>query len=261
MGKKKYLIIFIILLLAGGTVLYLHMKAKQAEKEIPNNKMAEVPTPEPEKVPDLGIKMVIDSGHGGFDPGKVNADGIIEKDINLQIAIKLKEKLEQQGIEIIMTRDTDKGMYEETSKSKKMDDLNNRCRLIGETEPLCTISIHQNSFPDESVYGPQVFYYHDSESSAQLAQLVQESLNTNLNIEKPRETKNNQSYYLLKKSPSTTIIVECGFLSNANEAEKLTTEDYQNQIADAIVCGVMEYIKEQSVQKESSVDSAAFFDK
>lgn len=252
MGKKKYLIIFFIFLLAGCTMLCLHMKAKMNEKETENEEVTEMPTPEPENVPDLGIKMVIDSGHGGFDPGKVNADGVVEKDINLQIALKLKEKLEQQGIEITMTRDTDKGMYEETSKSKKMEDLNNRCQLIAETEPLCTISIHQNSFPDESVYGPQVFYYHDSESSAQLAQFVQESLNTDLNIEKPRETKNNQSYYLLKKSSSTTIIVECGFLSNASEAQKLTTEDYQNQIADAILDGVMKYVNEQSMQNGSA---------
>lgn len=250
MRKKTYFIVFIILLFTGCAVFCLHMKNRNAERE--KNEAAELLIPEPEEVPDLGIKMIVDSGHGGFDPGKVNADGIVEKDINLQIALKLRDRLEQQGIEIIMTRDSDKGMYEETSKSKKMEDLNNRCQLIAETEPLCTISIHQNSFPDESVYGPQVFYYHDSESSAQLAQFVQESLNTNLNIEKPRETKNNQSYYLLKKSPSTTIIVECGFLSNPDEAEKLTTENYQNQIADAILTGVMKYVEKMPMQNESS---------
>lgn len=250
MRKKTYFIVSIILLFTGCAVFCLHMKNRNAERE--KNEAAELLIPEPEEVPDLGIKMIVDSGHGGFDPGKVNADGIVEKDINLQIALKLRDRLEQQGIEIIMTRDSDKGMYEETSKSKKMEDLNNRCQLIAETEPLCTISIHQNSFPDESVYGPQVFYYHDSESSAQLAQFVQESLNTNLNIEKPRETKNNQSYYLLKKSPSTTIIVECGFLSNPDEAEKLTTENYQNQIADAILTGVMKYVEKMPMQNESS---------
>lgn len=250
MREKTYFIVFIILLFTSCAVFCLHMKNRNAERE--KNEAAELLIPEPEEVPDLGIKMIIDSGHGGFDPGKVNADGIVEKDINLQIALKLRDRLEQQGIEIIMTRDSDKGMYEETSKSKKMEDLNNRCQLIAETEPLCTISIHQNSFPDESVYGPQVFYYHDSESSAQLAQFVQESLNTNLNIEKPRETKNNQSYYLLKKSPSTTIIVECGFLSNPDEAEKLTTENYQNQIADAILTGVMKYVEKMPMQNESS---------
>ncbi len=204
----------------------------------------------------LGMKIVIDPGHGGFDPGKVNADGVIEKDINLQVALKLKEELEAQGIEVIMTRDSDKGMYAETSKSKKTEDLKNRCALIEQTAPVCTISIHQNSFPDESVYGPQVFYYHTSEESAQLAQIVQDSLNQNLVIEKPREIKNNESYYMLKKSSSTTIIVECGFLSNPTEAQKLSGEEYQGQIAEAIRIGVMEYLVPLLSEKETTPQSS-----
>ena len=257
MGRKKYLVILLLVLLAGGIFLFLHMKGnakKNAENEKQEEEEEQLVEAEPE-VKSLGIKMVIDSGHGGFDPGKVNSDGMIEKDINLQIAMKLKTELESQGIEVIMTRDSDKGLYEETSKSKKMEDLQNRCKLIEETEPICTISIHQNSFPDETVYGPQVFYYHTSESSAQLAQLVQDSLNTNLAIEKPRETKNNQSYYMLKKSPSTTIIVECGFLSNPTEAQKLSSEDYQAQIAAAIRQGVMEYVTPLLAGNEQSGQS------
>lgn len=243
MRRKRCWIFAIGIFLAVGAVVCLYRKEKSVTNEYAElEDTIEKEKEEEPEVPSLGIKMVIDSGHGGFDPGKVNADGVVEKEINLQIAMKLKEELENQGIEIILTRDSDKGMYEETSKSKKMDDLNNRCHLIGETEPLCTISIHQNSFPDETVYGPQVFYYHESESSAQLAELVQNSLNTNLAVEKPREMKNNQSYYLLKKSPSTTIIVECGFLSNEEDAAKLITEDYQWQVAQAICDGVMEYV-------------------
>lgn len=242
MSRRQYRILFFILLLAGSIVLCLHMKnriGKQEKEDQQEEVSQEEEEPEAEN---LGVTVVIDSGHGGFDPGKVNGDGVIEKEINLQIAKKLREELERQGVTIVMTRESDMGMYEETSKSKKMEDLNNRCALIGETEPICVISIHQNSYPDETVYGPQVFYYHESEPSARLAQLVQDSLNENLEIEKPRETKNNQSYYLLKKSPATTIIVECGFLSNPEEAEKLTTEEYQNQIAAAICMGAMEYI-------------------
>lgn len=267
MGRKKYIVILLLVLLAGGIFLFLHMKGK-AEKNV-EDEIQELDAEQPEEekeVKSLGVKVVIDSGHGGFDPGKVNSDGMIEKDINLQIAMKLKAELESQGIEVIMTRDSDKGLYEETSRSKKMEDLENRCKLIGETEPICTVSIHQNSFPDETVYGPQVFYYHTSESSAQLAQLVQDSLNTNLAIEKPRETKNNQSYYMLKKSPSTTIIVECGFLSNPTEAQKLSSEDYQAQIAAAIRQGVMEYVtpllpgneqSEQSTDNSSASESSS----
>lgn len=243
MRRRQCWFFTIVIFLAIGAVVCLYKKGKNMTNEHTElEETVEKENVEEPEVPSLGIKMVIDSGHGGFDPGKVNADGVVEKDINLQIAMKLKEELENQGIEIVLTRDSDKGMYEETSKSKKMDDLNNRCHLIGETEPLCTISIHQNSFPDETVYGPQVFYYHESESSAQLAELVQNSLNTRLEVEKPRETKNNQSYYLLKKSPSTTIIVECGFLSNGEDAAKLVTEEYQWQVAQAICDGVMGYV-------------------
>lgn len=245
MGRIRKLLI-ILLISAGAFFLIFQMtkgdKKNKEEGETQPLEGADQISQEEEPVRSLGIRMVIDPGHGGFDPGKVNAEGMIEKDINLQIALTLKEELEAQGIEIIMTRDSDKGLYAETSKSKKNEDLKNRCSLIEETDPVCTISIHQNSFPDETVYGPQVFYYHTSEESAQLAGFVQESLNTNLAIEKPREIKNNESYYMLKKSPSTTIIVECGFLSCPAEAQKLVSEDYQAQVAAAIREGVMEYL-------------------
>ena len=118
MGRKKYIVILLLVLLAGGIFLFLHMKGK-AEKNV-EDEIQELDAEQPEEekeVKSLGVKVVIDSGHGGFDPGKVNSDGMIEKDINLQIAMKLKAELESQGIEVIMTRDSDKGLDEETSRS------------------------------------------------------------------------------------------------------------------------------------------------
>lgn len=255
MKKRIWLIIPLILLITFTVWKAAANKKEEVTLKESQNEEQEAESQEEQKEEpkSLGMKIVLDPGHGGFDPGKVNTDGMIEKDINLQIALKLKEELEAQGIEVIMTRDSDKGLYAETSKSKKTEDLKNRCTLIEQTAPVCTISIHQNSFPDESVYGPQVFYYHTSEESAQLAQIVQNSLNQNLAIEKPREIKNNESYYMLKKSPSTTIIVECGFLSNPTEAQKLSGEEYQGQIAEAIRLGVMEYVTSMMPEGESAL--------
>lgn len=186
--------------------------------------------------------VVIDAGHGGIDPGKVSADGIVEKEINLQIALKLKEELEKKGILAVMTRETDEGLYSETVKGKKSDDMKKRCRIIEETSPVCTISIHQNSFEDSRVLGPQVFYYHTSEEGKLLAEQIQRVLNTELEVEKPREEKENSTYYILRRSPSVTVLVECGFLSNAEEAKKLTQEQYQKKIAKGIGTAVENYV-------------------
>lgn len=187
--------------------------------------------------------IVLDPGHGGTDPGKVNQDGIAEKDINLQIALLLKEELESHDISVVLTRESDAGLYEEDSKAKKSEDMRNRCTLIQKNDPVCTISIHQNSYQDASVYGPQVFFYHSSAKGRELAELLQSELNAGLQIEKPREAKENTDYYILKRSTSTTVLVECGFLSNENEAYLLTTEEYQRKVARSICLGLLTWLK------------------
>ena len=197
--------------------------------------------------------IVIDAGHGGVDPGKISGDGVLEKDINLQIAYKLKRELESQGIRVVMTRDDDMGLYQDDTKAKKSEDMKNRCKVIEETNPACTISIHQNSFTDSSVHGPQVFYYHGSEEGKQLAGILQAHLNEKLAIEKPRQIKEDNTYYILKRSISVTVLVECGFLSNPKEAQLLTSEDYQQKIAEAICDGVMECMEKHSLSLPAAV--------
>lgn len=187
--------------------------------------------------------VVIDAGHGGFDPGKVSGDGVLEKDINLQIANKLKKELEGHGIFVVMTRKADVGLYQEQSKGKKSEDMRNRCKVIEEADPVCTVSIHQNSFTDTSVYGPQVFYYHTSEEGKVLADTIQAGLNGDLEIAKPREEKENHDYYILKRSSSVTVLVECGFLSNPKEAQLLASEDYQKKIAKSICGGIIVWLE------------------
>lgn len=191
-------------------------------------------------------KVVIDAGHGGFDSGKVGVGNILEKEVNLEIAKKVQERLEKNGIGTIMTRESDEGLYDEGEENKKQQDMKRRCAVINESGADLAVSIHQNSYTEEYVCGPQIFYYETSQKGKELAQILQETLNHNLEIDRPREIKANDTYYILKKTEIPTVIVECGFLSNTNEAEKLTSEEYQMQVADAICKGIRQYLREQA---------------
>ena len=186
--------------------------------------------------------IVIDAGHGGNDPGKIGINKALEKDINLSIAQKLKVLLESQGYEVVMTRTTSEGLYQPGSRNMKVEDMHKRCNIITEAMPVFTVSIHQNSYPEEYVNGAQVFYYKQSPEGEALAKKIQSSMIARLD---PGVEKANDSYYMLKKTPTPTVIVECGFLSNWEEAEKLCTEEYQNKVAWAIHMGIMQYLSER----------------
>lgn len=186
--------------------------------------------------------VVIDAGHGGNDPGKVGINNALEKDINLSIAIMLKKMLEAEDIEVIMTRESDKGLYDENSNNKKAQDMKNRCEIISNANSVVTVSIHQNSYHEEYVNGAQVFYYKHSENAKALAEIIQKQLQSHVQPDNKRAAKNNTSYYLLKKTDATAVIVECGFLSNYEEASKLVNEDYQQKLAWAIHLGILQYI-------------------
>lgn len=186
--------------------------------------------------------IVIDAGHGGIDPGKVGINGVEEKKINLEIAMRLKRMLEAENIEVVMTRMDDDGLYSAGASNKKVEDMRKRCDIITESMPQFTVSIHQNSYPEEYVKGAQVFYYGDSKEGEELAKILQASLVERLDPENHRVAKANESYYLLKRTPTPTVIVECGFLSNSQEAEFLSTPEYQERAAWAIHMGIMQYL-------------------
>ena len=188
--------------------------------------------------------VVLDSGHGGDDPGKIGANGVKEKDINLAIARLLKKKLEKQGILVVMTREGEDDLSDPGAVNAKVQDLQRRVQLIHEKKPDCVISIHQNSYPDAAVKGAQVFYYTGSMGSETLASGIQDQLVRGLDPENHRKVKANDSYYLLKKTKGTIVIVECGFLSNQAEAEKLCDEEYQDRIAWLIHKGILRYLKQ-----------------
>lgn len=190
--------------------------------------------------------VVIDAGHGGNDPGKIGVDDSLEKELNLIIAKKVQKLLEQQDVEVVMTRESDAGLYEEQTSNKKVQDMKNRCALINETQPDCVVSIHQNSYHEEYVTGAQVFYYGTSQEGQRLAETIQEKLISHVDPENHRQAKANESYYLLKKTEVPIVIVECGFLSNWEEAKKLQEDSYQNKIAWAVSMGILSYLGERA---------------
>ena len=199
--------------------------------------------------------IVVDVGHGGFDSGKIGVNGVLEKDFNLQIALKLKKTLEDAGMTVVMTREDDKGLYDESASNKKAQDLQRRCDLINEQKPLMTISIHQNSYTSPEIKGAQVFYYTTSSESQKLAEILQKTLIEQVDTENHREAKANDSYYLLKRTDSVIVIVECGFLSNPQEAEKLSDEDYQQKMVNAICTGINRYLGRDETQQETVKNS------
>ena len=187
-------------------------------------------------------RVVIDAGHGGADPGKVGVNGALEKDINLEIARKLQMFLEMADVEVILTRDSDAGLYDEDASNKKVQDMKRRVEVIEQADPAVTISIHQNSYHEEYVHGAQTFYYTGSEQSKLLAEEIQQLLLKEVDPDNTRVAKSNDSYYLLKKTSSPIVIVECGFLSNGSESQKLASGYYQEKLAWAIHLGVLRYI-------------------
>lgn len=192
--------------------------------------------------------VAVDAGHGGNDPGKVGIHGEEEKHINLQIAKKLRKKLEKQQIKVMMIREEDKDLAPENSSNRKRDDMKMRCLMIEKANPDCVVSIHQNSFSDSSVKGAQVFYYEGSQEGKQFGEILQNALVEKLDPSNHRLAKGNTSYYLLKKTEVPVVIAECGFLSNHEEANLLATESYQEEIAEAICLGIMEYLKEKEAE-------------
>lgn len=200
-----------------------------------------------EKADNKEICIVIDAGHGGGDPGKVGINDALEKDINLSVALKLKSLLEQKDIKVVLTRESDTSLAPAGANNQKAADMQQRCQIITETNPVFTISIHQNSYTTPDIRGAQVFYYGQSDKGEELAAILQKNLISRLDPENRRTAKANESYYLLKKTPTPTVIVECGFLSNPEEAELLLDADYQNKLSRAIYMGILEYLEKEDL--------------
>ena len=194
--------------------------------------------------------IIIDAGHGGFDGGASTDDGVSEKGINLNIALFLKEYLNFFGFNVVMTRETDTSTESEglsTIRSKKSSDLHNRMALMEETDNSIFISIHQNHFSSSKYSGAQVFYSPNfSEQSSVLAENIQESIVYNLQNDNTRQIKPcGTSVYLIYNAVEPAVLVECGFLSNYEEAKALQNEAYQRKMALSIALGILNYCEGQ----------------
>ena len=215
------LVVLIVLCQTGGVVL----KKRFAQNEEVSGKAE---AGKNERV------VVIDPGHGGLDGGKVGVNGVEEKEV--KISLKIKDILKQENISVVMTRTEDERLAE-----TQVEDLKARVSLMNEEKPALVVSIHQNSYHEESVHGAQVFYYADSTESERAAGIIQEALKE-IDPDNTKAAKPNRTYYILKKTEVPVVIAECGFLSNYEEAEKLADEEYRQKLAEAVAKGILEYI-------------------
>lgn len=194
--------------------------------------------------------IIIDAGHGGFDGGTSTDDGISEKGINLNISLYLKEYLDFLGFNVVMTRETDTSTESEgltTIRSRKSSDLHNRMSLMEKTDNAIFVSIHQNHFSSSKYKGAQVFYSSNfSEQSSLLAENIQDSIVYYLQKDNTRQIKPcGTSVYLIYKAVKPAVLVECGFLSNPEDAENLQDEIYQRKMALCIALGILNYCEGQ----------------
>lgn len=182
--------------------------------------------------------IVIDAGHGGWDPGKVQGQ-TEEKHINLAIALKLQTFLEQGGATVIVTRIDDT----ELSKRKR-EDMHARQLIANTSHADIFVSIHQNAFAQGGVHGAQVFYFDTSGNSERLAVTIQNRIREFADPANRFDPKPNDNYYVLKQTAMPAVLVECGFLTNYAERQKLLCEEYQEKIAWSIYLGIVDYFNE-----------------
>ncbi|MBR2279610.1 MAG: N-acetylmuramoyl-L-alanine amidase [Ruminococcus sp.] len=187
--------------------------------------------------------IVIDAGHGGEDGGAV-ANNVVEKNINLSISNKLRDIFISSGFNVKMTRSSDKMINDsgDTLRERKVSDMKNRLKLFNESENNIVISIHQNKFTQEEYKGSQVFYGTNNKESEKLALSIKTSIKTLIQPDNEREIKPaDRNIYLMYNSKTPSVIVECGFISNIEEARLLKDSAYQNKIAFAIYSGFLDY--------------------
>lgn len=191
--------------------------------------------------------VILDAGHGVPDYGTESASGTTEQELNLAITLKLQQLLEQSGTKVILTRSDDNGIYEvdkDSIRSKKVSDMKNRVYIGNNSNAEIYVSVHMNYYTDSQYSGWQTFYQSKSENSKRLATIIQQSLNENIGQNK-RVPMAIKGAYIMDKVQIPAVIVECGFLSNKSDEEKLKTDSYQSQLAWGIYIGIQKYFMEE----------------
>lgn len=247
--SKKNILFVALLLLFSITVFSIGFAVDYSKPVTGDN----------EQVPgeQVAVKTVIlDAGHGGIDPGAVSDySGLKEKDVNLNLVMLVKSLLEKDNYKVILTRDADQLVYTTESKSilqKRKEDLTRRKKIMDESGADIALSIHLNKFPQEKYHGAQAFFPPNSPSSQKLANEIQNSIRLNVdNVNDRVALVKKDPIMILKNLKTTTVVLECGFLSNSEEEKKLATEEYQNKLAAAIKGGVDNYFKTLNSDKKN----------
>ena len=222
--KLKPLLAFLVMMMVSFSFSYFLLKAftKADAKNI------------------LDFTIVLDAGHGGMDGGSVGVNTKVkESELNLNIVKKLEPYLKSFGFGVVLTRYDHNGLYNQFNSDYKLTDMQKRKEIIQKANANIMVSIHLNSYPASGLKGAQAFYMKDHEPSKLLADTIQKELFANL--PNARQNSNFGDYYILKCTQNPSVMVECGFLSNAEEELLLQQESYQEQLAYTIFCGIVKY--------------------
>ena len=232
-GKKSIIAIITAFLIILSAMLYLTF-------------MANFSAAEASSMPITQKTVIVDAGHGGDDGGAIGIDGTVEKDINLDIALKLEKILKFYGFNVIMTRTQDVMTCDDgldSLRKRKISDIHNRFELMRKNPDAIFISVHQNKFEDSSQHGTQVFYSGNDERSKELAEAIQTSVTLTLQRKNDRVVKKSGlGIYLLYHAKIPAVLVECGFISNSDEVKKLKDESYRMKLAILIADGLLKYL-------------------
>ena len=247
--KKLYILLYLLLTLiicvTVGALAVLGIKSSERHRD------TEETESETDTLTDRysGITVVIDAGHGGEDGGTVGVNGALEKDLNLSISLALADALRVKGVETVLTRTEDILLYDRNSDyhgQKKAQDLSERRRIAEECDNAIFVSIHLNSFPEEKYSGLQVYYSENDPASIALAEEIRSLNAKTLQPQNNRQSKSGKDIYLLERLTCPAVLVECGFLSNAEECELLCSSEYQKRLADMLSEAIAEYIAEKN---------------
>ena len=196
------------------------------------------------------LTLIIDAGHGGEDGGAVGVNGALEKDLNLEIAFLLRDMALAAGYDTVMTRTEDILLYDKNvdyKGRKKALDLLARVKIAEQYENAVFVSIHMNAFPQEQYSGLQVYYSENDPLSQQIAKDIQDGVRTSLQNKNNRKIKPaGANIYLLDRIRLPSVLIECGFLSNTEECEKLSTEEYRQKLALSIFLSISEHLRAKS---------------
>ncbi len=233
-SKVQFFLVFCLVLIAG-LIISGYIFIEKSSLEVNNNL-------------DNECVIIIDAGHGGIDGGTHSADGTLEKDINLNISIKLNDILQSLGIKTLMTRENDNSIHSEGVqgiRNQKISDIKNRLHIIESTDNAVFVSIHQNYFTQSQYSGAQIFYSKNNPHSETLAQSLRSSIINNIQPDNTREIKKSgKEIYLLNAATVPAVMIECGFLSNKAEADMLKNEKYQQKLAFFIAIGIIDYLNQ-----------------